>query len=298
MTKALQRPLSFAFAASLLALVTLPIIGGTATAGATTAATGSATTGAHDVSSLSFNPTTVGDILGPQSVTITNTGSTTVSGFAFGGANPDDFIEADSCTPLAPLASCQVDVYFTPGEIGLRQATLVPLDGTTSPPSITLSGIGTEGYYEVTAQGAVAAHGDAQALGDTSGIRLTQPIVASAATGDDAGYWLVAADGGIFSFGDAGFFGSTGAIHLNKPIVGMAATADGRGLLAGGLRRRHLHLRRRRLLRLDRGHPSEPADRRHGGDARRRRLLAGRLRRRHLQPSATPASSARPGPST
>ncbi len=230
MTKALQRPLSFAFAASLLALVTLPIIGSTATAGATTAATGSAP-GAHDVSSLSFNPTTVGDILGPQSVTITNpiTNTSTVSGFAFGGANPDDFIEADGCTPLAPGDSCTVDVYFTPGEIGLRQATLVPLDGTTSPPGITLSGIGTEGYYEVTAQGAVAAHGDAQALGDTSGIRLTQPIVASAATGDDAGYWLAAADGGIFSFGDAGYFGSTGAIHLNKPIVGMAATIDAEG---------------------------------------------------------------------
>ncbi len=43
------------------------------------------------------------------------------------------------------------------------------------------------------------------------------------------------------------------AIRLNKPIVGMAATADGQRLLAGGLRRRDLRLRRRRLLRLDRG---------------------------------------------
>ena len=34
-----------------------------------------------------------------------------------------------------------------------------------------------------------------------------------------------------------------GAIHLNQPIVGMAPTPDGDGLLAGGLRRRHLHLR-------------------------------------------------------
>ena len=37
------------------------------------------------------------------------------------------------------------------------------------------------------------------------------------------------------------------------------------------------------LLRLDRGPPAQPADRRHGGHARRRGLLAGGLRRRHLR---------------
>ena len=74
-------------------------------------------------------------------------------------------------------------------------------------------------------------------------MRLNQPIVGMAATPDGKGYWLVAADGGIFTFGDAGFYGSTGAIRLNQPIVGMAATPDGHGLLAGGGRRRHLHLR-------------------------------------------------------
>ena len=64
-----------------------------------------------------------------------------------------------------------------------------------------------------------------------------------AATPSGNGYWLVASDGGIFSFGDAGFFGSTGAMRLNKPIVGMASTAVGQGLLARGVRRRHLRLR-------------------------------------------------------
>ena len=65
------------------------------------------------------------------------------------------------------------------------------------------------------------------------------------------GYWLVASDGGIFSYGDAGFFGSTGH-PLNKPMVGMMSTLRRRRLLAGRLRRRHLQLRRRRLLRLGR----------------------------------------------
>ena len=58
------------------------------------------------------------------------------------------------------------------------------------------------------------------------------------------------------------------ACTLNQPIVGMARTASGHGLLAGRARRRHLQLRRREVLRLDRRDASEPADRRHG--ARRR----------------------------
>ena len=101
--------------------------------------------------------------------------------------------------------------------------------------------------------------------------------------GAGAGYWLVASDGGIFNYGTAGFYGSAGGIHLNKPVVGMAADSRRQGLLAGGLRRGHLQLRRRRLLRLGRGHQPQQADRRHGGHPRRQGLLAGGLRRRHLQ---------------
>ncbi len=71
-----------------------------------------------------------------------------------------------------------------------------------------------------------------------------------AATPDGGGYWLVARDGGIFTYGDAGFDGSAGALSLDAPVTGMAATPERRRLLAGGPRRRHLHLRRRPLLRL------------------------------------------------
>ena len=42
-------------------------------------------------------------------------------------------------------------------------------------------------------------------------------------------------------------------MHLNQPIVGMAPTRDRPRLLAGRRRRWHLRLRRRALLRLDRG---------------------------------------------
>ena len=99
----------------------------------------------------------------------------------------------------------------------------------------------------------------------------------------------VASDGGIFAFGQD-FCGSTGELTLNKPVVGMAAVPGQGGLLAGGVRRRDLLLRQRRLLRVDRlPAPERPSSawrprptaratgwwRRDGGifSLRRRRLL-------------------------
>ena len=139
-----------------------------------------------------------------------------------------------------------------------------------------------KGYWMVASDGGIFSFGDASFYGSTGAIVLNKPIVGMASTPDGKGYWLVASDGGIFSFGDASFFGSTGAIVLNRPIVGMAADTRRQGLLAGGLRRRHLQLRRRHLLRLDRGDPAQPAHRGHGGHTRRQGLLAGGLRRRDL----------------
>ena len=60
---------------------------------------------------------------------------------------------------------------------------------------------------------------------------------------------MVGSDGGVFAFGDAVFRGSMGAAKLNQPVMSLVPTRDGPGLLAGGLRRRHLRLRRRRASR-------------------------------------------------
>ena len=121
MTNPLKRPLSFAFLASLLALVALPIAGGATAAGASTPSAA----GAHDVA---FNPTTVGDILGPEPYQFINPNANpTVTGFAIGGADPDDFTEYDDCTSVAPGGQCVVDVYFVPGELGRE-------DGHADPP--------------------------------------------------------------------------------------------------------------------------------------------------------------------
>ena len=208
----------------------LPLCGGPAAA-ATPADTGDSLSAS--ATTLDLGGITVGDVSATaEPVTFTNqsTSAVTITSIALGGADDNDFEETDTCaTTLAAGASCTVEVKFVPGALGLRQATLTAVAGPASEPVITLSGTGTEGYDEVTAEGTVAAYGDATNLGDLTGTALTRPIVASAATGDDAGYWLAASDGGVFTFGDAGYFGSTGAIHLNKPIVAMAATADDGG---------------------------------------------------------------------
>ncbi len=113
------------------------------------------------------------------------------------------------------------------------------------------------GYWLVASDGGIFTFGDAAFFGSTGAIRLNKPVVGMAATPDGGGYWLVASDGGIFTFGDAPFFGSTGAIRAQPADRGHGRHPRRSGLLAGRLRRGHLHLRGCRLLRVDRGHPAQ-----------------------------------------
>jgi hypothetical protein len=193
--------------------------------------------------SLSFGATTLGTYSGPATFTLTNTSDATDSingatGFNFSGVGNDDYeVEwdascqgSDTTLVLAPSASCRLYVFFFPGALGSRPAT-ISIKGSvdTTPVNIQVTGTGSIGYYQVDQYGDVATAGDAQFYGSTGGMHLNQPIVGTARTPDGKGYWLVASDGGIFTFGDASFYGSTGGFHLNKPIVGMATTPDGKG---------------------------------------------------------------------
>jgi hypothetical protein len=182
-------------------------------------------------SSLDFGPTTVGDVSPTQTVALANDGTTSepVSRVAITGPGADDFVITTGCSSIPAGGTCDMAVAFLPGAVGVRQATLTAAVGSFPATQISLTGTGTDGYYEATANGSVHPFGDAQFYGDMSHTRLSAPIVSMATTPDGAGYWLLGQDGGIFSFGDADFFGSTGNIRLNRPVLAMAPTPDGGG---------------------------------------------------------------------
>ena len=139
------------------------------------------------------------------------------------------------------------------------------------------------GYWMVAADGGIFSFGDARFFGSMGGRHLNAPVVDLAPTPDGGGYWLVAADGGIFAFGDAPFFGSMGGQPPQPSRGGDVRRPEGPGVLDGGIRRGHLRLRLRRVLRLDGRPQPESSGQRHGVDPEGRRVLAGGVRRRHLR---------------
>lgn len=97
-----------------------------------------------------------------------------------------------------------------------------------------------QGYWLVTADGAVSAYGDAHAYGSLpAGEALSSGgVVGMARTYDAHGYWLATADGAVYGLGDARPYGSLATKHVKPdgPVVGIAATPNGKGywLLSSG----------------------------------------------------------------
>jgi hypothetical protein len=98
-------------------------------------------------SPLSFGSHAVGTTSVAQKLTLTNgeTSFLSISNIAFGGANPGDFKQTNTCsTGIAQGASCTISVLFAPTAVGTRSATLSVTDSATnSPQKVTMSGIGT-----------------------------------------------------------------------------------------------------------------------------------------------------------
>ena len=101
------------------------------------------------------------------------------------------------------------------------------------------------GYRMVASDGGVFSFCQSF-LGSMGGQHLNAPMVGMAETPGGAGYWEVASDGGIFSYGDATFHGSTGSTPSQPAHRRHGGHPGRRRLLARGVRRRHLQLRRRR----------------------------------------------------
>lgn len=96
--------------------------------------------------SLSFASQTLGIVSTGHTVTITNSGATSLSiaSIAITGTNASDFTETQNCTSIiAPGGSCPVSVTFKPSAIGSRVASLVSTDNSIgSPHTVSLSGTG------------------------------------------------------------------------------------------------------------------------------------------------------------
>jgi hypothetical protein len=96
---------------------------------------------------LSFGNQPVGTTSPPQSVTLTNLGSTPLNFFqiAIRGPNRSDFSATNTCQPsIGANASCTITVIFRPTGAGARNAGLVISDdGGGSPQRVHLLGTGT-----------------------------------------------------------------------------------------------------------------------------------------------------------
>jgi hypothetical protein len=96
---------------------------------------------------MAFGNEKVGTTSAPQTITMTNTGTATltISSILLGGTDPQDFKQSHTCgKSLAVGASCTITATFTPTTTGQRSASiLITANVNNSPVTITLTGYGT-----------------------------------------------------------------------------------------------------------------------------------------------------------
>jgi hypothetical protein len=179
---------------------TLGITSNAATSGSDTVAisgNGVAPAATLSTAALAFGNLTIATTSpAPQTVTLTNTGSSVLTfGAAIGGPHAADFARSGGtcATTLAAGASCTVDITFTPSATGPRTASLAfTSDAPGSPHNVALTGSGLAIPAPVVSlTPATAAFGD-QTLNTTSVART----VTMTNTGN-ANLTFAAAIGGI-----------------------------------------------------------------------------------------------------
>ena len=120
-----------------------------------------------------------------------------------------------------------------PGAVILLHDGGGPRDETVAALPSIITDLRADGYSFVSICGRTgyrtSEYGFGQAPVSGPALKITAPLVGSAAAPfTQGGYWMAAADGSVLAF-DAPRFGSLAGHHLNKPIVAMAAAPNGRG---------------------------------------------------------------------
>lgn len=123
--------------------------------------------------SLTFGSQAVGGSSTPQSITLTNSGGSTlnITSITLAGTDPGDYSRTTTCgTTLATGLSCTVSVTFTPTTTGSRPATVTITDSAAnSPQTAALSGTGTTNPAVVALSPTSVAFGN-QTTGTTSSL--------------------------------------------------------------------------------------------------------------------------------
>ena len=92
---------------------------------------------------LSFGGQSMNNPSPSQTVTVTNTGATTVTINSVRASN--DFTATHACTTLAPQETCAVQVVFRPFATGARSGTLT-VQATSGSPIVPLDGVGEASF--------------------------------------------------------------------------------------------------------------------------------------------------------
>jgi hypothetical protein len=139
------RPVALLFASTVMVAALWIACGGSGGGGGTTPPP-AAPVVSLSPTSLTFTSQNTGTTSAAQAVTLTNTGtaSLTISSIGLAGTNMGDFGETTTCgSSLAAGSNCSINVKFSPTASGTRTASVSIVDNATgSPQSITLTGTG------------------------------------------------------------------------------------------------------------------------------------------------------------
>ncbi|HEV2175957.1 MAG TPA: FG-GAP-like repeat-containing protein [Terriglobia bacterium] len=194
--------------------------------------------------SINFGDEPVGKTSSPQTVTVTNSGTSTltISNVAASG----DFAQTSTCiTSLAPNATCTITVTFTPTVEGARSGAVTLTDNAAdSPQTIGLSGFGTGSTPSATlsptsltfALQVVGTKSPAQPVTLTNGGNAALSITSIATSGDfgqtnNCGTSLAAGANCTINvtFTPTGFNGRTGTLTVTDSAANSPQTASLRG---------------------------------------------------------------------
>jgi FG-GAP-like repeat/Abnormal spindle-like microcephaly-assoc'd, ASPM-SPD-2-Hydin len=121
--------------------------------------------------SLAFGTQSVGQATPPQTVTVTNTGSTsvTLSTITLSG----DFIQGNNCGTIAATASCRISVAFAPRTAGNAGGILTVVPELGSSQTVALTGTGAD-FSVSTGGGSGSGSGSSATV--TAGATATYPM--------------------------------------------------------------------------------------------------------------------------